>query len=205
MPRPRSLTQGQIAAAALAVLDRDGLPSFSMRAVATELGMGTMSLYRYVADRDELEALAVDLVLGSVPLAAEGSPRARVLALVERQRAAVAAHPATIPLTVRHRQRSAATQRWGEAVLGALTEAGLTGAERGLAFRAIIAYLIGGLHLEDQASLSGPGTDALAALRDSPLLAETARAVRSTPDEREFAHGLAALLDGLGLNGPATP
>jgi len=66
MPRPRSLTQAAIAAAALAVIDRDGVAGLSMRAVAAELGTGTMSLYRYVADRDELERWVVDLVLAEV-------------------------------------------------------------------------------------------------------------------------------------------
>jgi hypothetical protein len=48
MPRPRSLSHDRIAAAALAVIDRRGLAALSMRTVAAELGMGTMSLYRYV-------------------------------------------------------------------------------------------------------------------------------------------------------------
>src|SRR5438477_8989130 len=54
MPRPRSVTPERIARAALAVIDRDGLEGLSMRAVGQELGMGTMSLYRYVPDRGAL-------------------------------------------------------------------------------------------------------------------------------------------------------
>ena len=68
MPRPRSLTPDQIAAAALAVIDRDGLDALSMRTVARQLGIGAMSLYRYVTDRDQLEDLVVDLVLGAVDI-----------------------------------------------------------------------------------------------------------------------------------------
>jgi hypothetical protein len=37
--------------AALTVIDRDGLDALSMRAVAAELDVGTMSLYRYIIDR----------------------------------------------------------------------------------------------------------------------------------------------------------
>src|SRR5215472_6802649 len=66
MPRRRSLTTAAIAAAALAVIDRDGTAGLSMRAVATELRVGTMSLYRYVSDREELERLVADLVLAPV-------------------------------------------------------------------------------------------------------------------------------------------
>jgi AcrR family transcriptional regulator len=66
MPRPRTLTHAQVASAALAVIDRDGLPALSMRAVAKDLGMSTMALYRYVDDREELEGLVVELVLSAV-------------------------------------------------------------------------------------------------------------------------------------------
>ncbi|MFD1051394.1 TetR/AcrR family transcriptional regulator, partial [Kibdelosporangium lantanae] len=68
MPRPRSLDLADVATAALAVIDRDGLTGFAMRAVAVELGMGTMSLYRYVSDRAQLEALVVDQVLAGVDM-----------------------------------------------------------------------------------------------------------------------------------------
>ena len=63
MPRPRSLTPRRLAQAALGVLDRDGAAGLSMRAIATELRLSTMGLYRYVTDRDDLERLVVDLVL----------------------------------------------------------------------------------------------------------------------------------------------
>jgi AcrR family transcriptional regulator len=50
------------------VIERDGPFGLSMRAVAQELGMGTMSLYRYVQSREQLEALVVDLVLEGLGL-----------------------------------------------------------------------------------------------------------------------------------------
>ncbi|GHJ12712.1 MULTISPECIES: TetR/AcrR family transcriptional regulator [unclassified Micromonospora] len=56
----------QLADAALAVLDRDGLAGLTMRAVGAQLGTSTMGLYRYVADRDELESLVVERVLDRV-------------------------------------------------------------------------------------------------------------------------------------------
>src|SRR5476651_2571201 len=52
MPRHRSLTDTDVAVAALAVIDRGGLDAFTMRAVAAELGMATMSIYRYVSNRE---------------------------------------------------------------------------------------------------------------------------------------------------------
>jgi AcrR family transcriptional regulator len=67
------LTPDQLDAAALVVIDRDGIAELTMRAVAEQLGVSTMGLYRYVRGRRELEALVVELVLGAV----ETSPAAR--------------------------------------------------------------------------------------------------------------------------------
>ena len=57
MPRPKSRTSDEIAAAAVALLERDGHAALSMRSLARELGMSVMALYRYVSDRDDLERL----------------------------------------------------------------------------------------------------------------------------------------------------
>ncbi|CAL9480632.1 TetR/AcrR family transcriptional regulator [Streptomyces sp. enrichment culture] len=58
----RGLTLQQIVVTAVALADREGLAALSMRRVAAELGVGTMSLYRYVPGKDELVALMVDHV-----------------------------------------------------------------------------------------------------------------------------------------------
>src|SRR5688572_11023766 len=60
-PKP-SLTLDQIVQVAIAVADRDGIDGLSMRRVATQLGVGTMSLYRYVPGKAELLALMLDRV-----------------------------------------------------------------------------------------------------------------------------------------------
>ncbi|MGH3426003.1 MAG: TetR/AcrR family transcriptional regulator [Mycobacteriales bacterium] len=60
-PKP-GLTLDQIVAAAVSLADREGLPALSMRAVAMGLGVGTMSLYRYVPSKGELLDLMLDHV-----------------------------------------------------------------------------------------------------------------------------------------------
>jgi hypothetical protein len=126
MPRPRSLTHDQIAEAAVAVIDREGLAAMTMRTVAHELGMSTMSLYRYVAGRDELETLVGEAVLATVDdrPPPPGPWRERVTSMVERVRAAAACHPGAIPLAVAHRPASPASRRWSATVLDVLAEAG---------------------------------------------------------------------------------
>ncbi|MDN5919126.1 MAG: TetR/AcrR family transcriptional regulator C-terminal domain-containing protein [Pseudonocardia sp.] len=202
MPRPRSLTSAQIATAALGLVDRTGLDALSMRAVATELGMGTMSLYRYVSDRNEVEALVVDLVLregeGSV---SPGPAGQRLSVLADRVRIAASTHPEVVPLLLTHRHRSPSSLRWGESVLTVLTEAGFTGRHRVIAFRSLLSYVFGALQVERHGPLAGAGTAVLAALpaEEFPILSETARQARTLSPEQEFQRGLDVVLRGLGL------
>jgi AcrR family transcriptional regulator len=63
-PRPRAsvraregeavLSRERIVAAAIAAADKEGLDALSMRRVAVELDVATMSLYRHVRDKDDL-------------------------------------------------------------------------------------------------------------------------------------------------------
>ena len=59
---PRS--RDDIAQAAVRVADAEGLEAVSMRRVAAELGLGTMSLYHYVRSKDELLDLMGDRIMG---------------------------------------------------------------------------------------------------------------------------------------------
>ncbi|MET9438847.1 TetR/AcrR family transcriptional regulator C-terminal domain-containing protein [Streptomyces sp. NPDC006551] len=202
MPRPRSLTQDQVAAAALAVIDRDGLAGLSMRTVAKELGLSTMGLYRYVADRDELEGLVVERVLSSVdpsPPAADGPWRERVETMVRRLRDSVRAHPAAVPLTVTHRHRLPGLLRWSETVLGLLAEAGVEGERRVVALRGLLSYVVGAIQLEHLGSLSGAGTVVISELPQDrfPYMAEAGRRARGIDADREFFGGLTVFLRGL--------
>jgi AcrR family transcriptional regulator len=65
-PKP-GLTLDRIVAAGIKVALMYGIGALSMARVAGELGVGTMSLYRYVAAKDELLALMVDTALGAPP------------------------------------------------------------------------------------------------------------------------------------------
>ena len=58
------LSLERIVDAAVALADREGLGALSMRRVATELGVGTMSLYRHVPGKGELLDLMLDRVGG---------------------------------------------------------------------------------------------------------------------------------------------
>ncbi|MFE9427459.1 TetR/AcrR family transcriptional regulator [Kitasatospora sp. NPDC006697] len=66
-PRRQAPGVDRIVAAAVAIADAEGLDALSMRRVATDLGTGTTSLYRYVAGRDDLLDLMVDAVRSERP------------------------------------------------------------------------------------------------------------------------------------------
>ncbi|WP_378729597.1 TetR/AcrR family transcriptional regulator [Nocardia brasiliensis] len=60
-PKP-GLTLDRIAEAAIEVADSEGLDAVTMRRVATQLGTGAMSLYRYVPGKAELLGVMLDRV-----------------------------------------------------------------------------------------------------------------------------------------------
>ncbi|MER6946959.1 TetR/AcrR family transcriptional regulator [Nonomuraea sp. NPDC000554] len=202
MPRPRSLTPDQLASAALTVIDRDGLAGLSMRAVAQQVGMSTMALYRYIDDRGELERLVVEQVLGTVdttPPATGGSWPDRIEIMVDRLRGIVGAHPWVVPLVIAHRHRSISVLRWSETVAGILAEAGLDGRKRVIALRCLLAYVIGAIQLEHLGPLVGAGTQAIADLSrtEFPHMAATAAYAHLVDADEEFHGGLTNLLRGM--------
>ncbi|MFI2617377.1 TetR/AcrR family transcriptional regulator [Streptomyces sp. NPDC018584] len=72
--RPRrqreQLSREQIVAEAVRLLDADGLEALSMRKLGTRLDAGATSLYRHVANKDELIELVVDEVYGELAVPA---------------------------------------------------------------------------------------------------------------------------------------
>lgn len=199
MPRPRSLTPDVIATAALTTLDRNG--QASMRDVARELGMSAMALYKYVADRAELEQLVVEAVLRPVhaDVPANIPWVEQIELLVHRVRDAATAHPHAVPLLLAHRHSSHRTLKWIEGMLGILNHAGFTGTKLVIAQRTIVNYLVGAIQAQHHSSLSGVGTDTMTTLPpdEFPNIVHTARAARTVGADEEFRHGLKILLEGL--------
>ena len=66
----QKVTVDDVVDAAIDLADRDGLAALSMRGLAQHLGLGAMTLYTYVANRNDLLVLMVDQVLGRTGLPA---------------------------------------------------------------------------------------------------------------------------------------
>ncbi len=93
--RRPSHTRTEIAAAALEIADAEGFDAVSMRRVAEKLGAGTMTLYHYVANKDDLVTLMFDAVMGELLIAdaeLETEWRGAMTQIAMRSRAAFMRH-----------------------------------------------------------------------------------------------------------------
>lgn len=87
------LSRERVLTAAVDLADRDGLEAVTMRALAADLGVVPMALYKHVADKADLRAGMIDLVVGRfTPPAAETPWRAAVRLRIAEARAAQARH-----------------------------------------------------------------------------------------------------------------
>lgn len=106
IPRPRmrtrrgELSRGRVLAAALELLERDGESALSMRRLAAALGSAPMSLYRHVANKEDLVdgviALALTDLTTERPIGHDLADR--MFAWMTGMRKELKAHPSIIPL-----------------------------------------------------------------------------------------------------------
>ena len=62
-----TLDRDAVVAAAIAILDTDGINGLSMRRLAADLNATAPSLYWHVTNKDELLDIAFDEVMGELP------------------------------------------------------------------------------------------------------------------------------------------
>ena len=84
----------EVVDAAIELADDQDLPAVTMRAVAQRVGLGAMTLYSYVPNRDALLVLMVDQVIGRVELPElPTEPCDRLRLVADLQLAEFRAHP----------------------------------------------------------------------------------------------------------------
>jgi AcrR family transcriptional regulator len=139
-----ALSREVIVRQALAVADREGLAAVSMRRVGAELGYSGMSLYRYVANKEELLGLLVDHVLGTVPDLDDTAPwRTAVIDFFVALHDALLTHPAVARLASENPVQGPNTLRHGRRALAVLRGGGLPDRLAVESFIALSCYTIG--------------------------------------------------------------
>jgi AcrR family transcriptional regulator len=122
----RGLSLDQVVSAGIAAAQADGLAALSMGRIATELGVATMTLYRYVASKDELLELMVDAALGRPPRPqAEDDWRAGLTRWAKGVRAAYTKNPWALRVPITGPPLGPNNVRWLEVALRSLSGAPL--------------------------------------------------------------------------------
>jgi DNA-binding transcriptional regulator YhcF (GntR family) len=123
-----SPARDDIVRAAITITDAEGPATLSMRRIAADLGIPTMTLYQHVASKDELLTLMIDRAFGEEPLPAQPPPDWReALEIAARlEWAAFRRHPWLAPaMSLTRPQLVPSALRYTEWVLAALDGLGL--------------------------------------------------------------------------------
>ena len=159
----RGLSLDRIVTTTLELVDEQGIGAATMRAVSSRLGVRSMSLYRYVQDRDELFDAVVERIVGEladdpeVQLRPVDGWRPYLAGMAHGVRRYARAHPHAFPL-VATRPPAAPwvnpplrSLRWVEAMLTGLAREGFSDEQVLFTYRTFNSFLLGYLLLETSA------------------------------------------------------
>lgn len=205
-PRKDGITLERVIAAAIGVIDADGHEALTMRRVADELGTGAASLYRHVASREELIALVVDDVIGSL----SGAPppgvgwRASAEWLARRFREHLLAHRGVVPLISAAQLLGPSSMLGREVAISLLVAAGFAPEDAVRSYLAILHFVVATVQLDVRAAARAPAERRvlreLFASQDPdrfPTVVAHAGLLAAQRSEDEFEFGLRAMLDGI--------
>ena len=159
----RGLSLDRIVTVTLELMDEQGIGAATMRAVSSRLGVRSMSLYRYVQDRDELFDAVVERIVNEladdpeVQLRPVDGWRPYLAGMAHGVRRYARAHPHAFPL-VATRPPAAPwvnpplrSLRWVEAMLTGLAREGFSDEQVLFTYRTFNGFLLGYLLLETSA------------------------------------------------------
>ena len=160
---PRGLSLERIVAETLALIDDEGIAMATMRSVGDRLGVRAMSLYRYVASREQLLDAVVDRIVDElgrdvdVPDASTAGWAEYLSHLAWGVRRFALAHPHAFPLVATRPPEAPwinpplRSLRWIEAMLTSLRNAGFDDDLVLFTYRSFNSFLLGHLLLETSA------------------------------------------------------
>lgn len=204
-PRKPPLSREAIVTEALQLLTREGQSGMSLRKVAAALETGPASLYAYVDDLNELQALVLDRALASVNVGrAPGAGwRERLTGLLASYWRVLSASPGLAQLAFGTVAVGPNGLRITEALLGLLEEAGVDRATSAWAVDLLVLYVTAIVaehsHGLDPADPEGPVVRAItrALACDYPRIhAARAELLSGAPSER-FGWAIEVFLRGI--------
>lgn len=200
-----SLNRDRLVAAALALIDREGLEALSMRKLGAVLGVEGMAIYYYFPNKQALlDAVAEKLLEQFDTRDDRRLDWAAWLRRAARSYRAIALrHPNAFPLLAMRRYTTPAAFRHLEAFASVLGQAGFNAALTAKAFRSI-GYFVNGAGLADIATAAAASDpqrrtplDDFQAGQDFPHLARMAPHLRPEKLDGLFEFGLDLLIQGL--------
>src|SRR4051812_19581630 len=121
----QGLTADGIAAAALDLVDREGIEALSYRRLAEAIGCEAMSLYHYFPSKAHLVDAVVDRAFSELQVPPPGGQWAeRVRKAAWNYRAMALSHPKLYPLMAVHRMNTAVGVRKLDAIIGLFRDGG---------------------------------------------------------------------------------
>jgi AcrR family transcriptional regulator len=204
-PRVR-LSMERVLRAAMALADERGLESLTMRKLARMLGVEAMSLYYYVARKDDMLDGILDLAVGEIEVVPEGVDwKSAIRSSAISAHEVLERHPWACGLMMSPARVRAGRLRYMDSMLGRLRQAGFSAAQTDLAYHALDSHIIGSTLWEVGYAVGSEGLDDGAAflrtlpVEDYPYFAEHAEHHLAMPQtgETAFEFGLDLILDGL--------
>ena len=207
VPR-NTLSRPRVVEAGLALVDSEGLEALTMPALAARLGVGTMSLYRHVADKDDLlEAMAASVLGGvRVPPGPPDDWEGRVVGYLRSLRAEALRHPALARILADRGLTVAPVFDQLEEVHGILRAAGFSDVDAVRTFYSLLTYVFGFLlwelprvHLQPSASYEAAWAEALDGLDPGtyPNLTALRAELATSASDDQFQFGLGRLVASL--------
>lgn len=189
------LTSNEVAAAALKVVDQDGLEAISMRRVGDALGVSAMSLYHYFPSKEALLDAVFQAVLVELPpLRRGGGWQAMVRRRALEFRITLARHPKAIALFATRPAATLASLERVEETLAMLRAAGFSARNALSLFQIVLAFVVGHTMSSLAEPVNVPDYAKLDAEKFSSLRAVAA--IESYDVDDEFELGVSAIVNG---------
>jgi AcrR family transcriptional regulator len=211
----QGLSRERVLRVAIEIGDKVSLEALTMRRLAADLGVGTMTLYSHFRNKNELLDAMADEILGSLSLPQMSGldPAAAISSIAHALRDMMRQHPSVVRLFESRTTRSLRAMRGSyESVLEALVETGFDHTAAVRVYGLLLAYALGFTAYErprpwGRSRQERHDVDELRRQRrlfyeglpkdDFPVMVSASETLVTLPSDDQFDWGLSVLIAGL--------